>query len=219
MIRQSPLGTRTIEKNRVVLVEGQDDERFFRKFLSHLGVGEEYQLWDYEGKEHLSDSLMRISKDEGARSGALQTLIVTIDADNDAQAAFSSVVYHLNANGLQPPKEKNKYSGSMPIDVGVFLLCGRDGRGMLENLCLETVADHAAMPCVHSFSECVMALDNKPRNKAKAEAQSFMAAHAFPAAMPKFVRHVGEAAEKGYWNFDSETLTELREFLLRVQSN
>ena len=33
------------------------------------------------------------------------------------------------------------------------------------------------------------------------------------------VRHVGEAAERGYWNFDSETLDELRRFLLQLHNN
>lgn len=219
MQRRSPLGTRILESDYAVLVEGQDDERFFGKFLSHLGITA-CDVWDYNGKNQLPDSLMRISKDERVRGGTLRVLIVTIDADNDPDAALNSVAYHLNAFGFPSPSVRNTYSGGAP-DVGAFLLGGNNGTGMLEDICLGTVSNHPAMPCVNTISACVMALDKdiQPKNRAKAEAHSFMAAHAFLAAQPKFVRHTGEAAEKGYWNSDSETLAELREFLLRLQHN
>lgn len=214
MIEGPPIQPKKLENNRVLLVEGPDDERFFKAMLSHLNIAD-CQVWNCEGKDNIADSIMRISKDP-LRSD-LKILLVTRDADDDPTSTLKSVCNALERYGFTFPKSKNTFSDDAP-KVGVFLLAGSSGSGMLEDLCLETVQDHVAMPCVQTFCECVMALEDKPKNKAKTEAQSLMAAQSFLAAMPRFVRHIGEAAEKKYWNFEAETLRELREFLLTLHA-
>ena len=52
-----------------------------------------------------------------------------------------------------------------------------------------------------------IALKSPPNNFAKAKAQTFLA------AMPNIVCSVGVAAQKQYWDFDSEVLTEIKLFL------
>lgn len=210
---QSPLETKKLEKNRVLLVEGQDDERFFIELLKHLDIPD-VQVWDCGSKDNIANVIMRVSKD--ALLPDLKTLIVTRDADENPDSAFESVCGALVRNGFVAPSSKNSFSAGIP-KVGVFLLAGSSSIGMLEDLCLETVQNHPAMACVQKFCECVTVLDEKPKNRAKSEAQSFLAMQSFLAAMPRFVRHVGEAAQKGYWNFEAETLRELREFLLHLR--
>jgi hypothetical protein len=46
---------------------------------------------------------------------------------------------------------------------------------------------------------------------AKAKVQAFLA------AMPKIANHAGIGAQKGYWNFDSEEMTDLRSFMERLR--
>lgn len=214
MIEGPPIQPKKLEKNRVLLVEGSDDESFLIALLDHLGIVD-CQVWNCGGQDYIADSIMRISKDPLRPD--LKTLLVTRDADEKPLSAFESVCNALERYGFTFPKSKNTFSDGVP-KVGVFLLAGSSGLGMLEDLCLETVQDHVAMPCVQTFCECVMALEDKPKNKAKTEAQSLMVAHSFLAAMPKLIRHVGTAAQKGYWNFEAETLRELREFLLTLHA-
>ena len=78
---------------------------------------------------------------------------------------------------------------------------------MLEDLCLKTVEHHPAMRCVATFIGCVLELENPPNNIAKAKAQAFLA------AMPRLVNSVGLGAQKGYWDFNSEELTDLKAFI------
>ncbi len=82
--------------------------------------------------------------------------------------------------------------------------------GMLEDLCIKTVQETPAMECVDGFIHCVQALDNPPRNMAKAKAQAYLA------AMPKITSSVGVAAMKNYWNFDSDELFPLKQILSSI---
>lgn len=215
MIGMSPLETKKLEKKQVLLVEGVDDERFFLALLRFLGIAN-CQVWNCGGKDYIADSIMRISKD--ALLPELEVLIVTRDADDNPVSAFESICNALKRYGFAAPVSKNTFVAGKP-KVGVFLLADSSGNGMLEDMCLETVRDHVAMPCVQTFCNCVVNLEGGPKNRVKTEAQSLMAAHSFLAAMPEFVRHVGTAAQRGYWNFDAETLGELREFLLQLNTH
>ena len=78
---------------------------------------------------------------------------------------------------------------------------------MIEDLCLKTVEKHPAMQCVNAFAECVSNLDNRPRNISKAKVQAYLAAQA------EVAETIGRGAQKGYWDFDSPYLDELKSFL------
>ncbi|OHB68032.1 MAG: hypothetical protein A2Y77_01750 [Planctomycetes bacterium RBG_13_62_9] len=82
---------------------------------------------------------------------------------------------------------------------------------MLEDLCLGTVKDHDAMRCVKSFARCVQRLPDPPRNPSKAKCQAFLA------AQPEIVNSVGLGAHKGYWDFSSVVLDELKAFLAQMK--
>ena len=82
---------------------------------------------------------------------------------------------------------------------------------MLEDLCLKTVEKHEAMTCVKDFISCVSALETKPTNMSKAKTHAFLAAQQEPA------NSVGLASEKGYWDFSSSALDELKEFLSNLK--
>src|SRR6185437_444794 len=98
--------------------------------------------------------------------------------------------------------------------------------GMLEDLCLRTVATNPVMPCVEQFMTCIASkvtwgvsesradstgVYRHPNNVNKARAKAFLAANEsdFPS--------VGVAAQSGVWSFDHECLQDLREFLLQFQ--
>ena len=84
---------------------------------------------------------------------------------------------------------------------------GNSDAGMLEDLCLKTVENHPVMNCVNPFVDCISKLEEAPNNMAKAKAQAFLA------AMPELANSVGVGAQKGYWDFNSEELTELKLFI------
>jgi hypothetical protein len=88
---------------------------------------------------------------------------------------------------------------------------GSNETGMLEDLCLRTVAAHRAMACVMEFEDCVGHLTPRPKVLIKAKAQVFLA------AMSEIVNSVGLGAQNGYWNFNSTELDELKTFLKELR--
>lgn len=206
MIEGPPIQPKKLEKNRVLLVEGRDDEIFFKAMLSYLKIAD-WQVWNCGGKDNIADAIMRISKDPLRPD--LKTLLVTRDADETPLSAFESVRHALERYGFTFPKSKNTFTDGVP-KVGVFLLAGSSGLGMLEDCCLQSVHNDPAMSCVNAFSTCTATLPNPPRNISKSRAQAYLAAR------EEYVKDIGTAAQKGYWNFEAETLRELREFLLKL---
>jgi hypothetical protein len=90
----------------------------------------------------------------------------------------------------------------------VFLLPDNASPGMLEDLCLEAVASDPAAPCLDEYFTCVFQRGNRrPVEVAKARV------HAWLASQLKPDLRLGEAAEAGYWPWNSPVFDQLRAFL------
>ena len=142
--------------------------------------------------------------------------IVRDQEGQGADRAFQSVSGILQSADFTPPEKPGQFSDDHP-KVGIFIMPGETIEGtMLEDLCLETVKEQPAMKCVEEFSSCVSSLDSPPKNISKAKAQVFKA-QVFLATQPGFVDSVGLGSQKGYWNFESPCLVELKTFLSHLK--
>ena len=222
----------SITKEKILVVEGEDEKRFFKEFLNFLDIPN-VQILKYDGKNNLKNRLKVWVRDSNFRN--VTTFGIIIDADNDPHATFQSVCDILRNVGLSPPQRMYVFSNSVP-KIGVYVMPGNFKEGMLEDLCLKTVKDNPLIECVDKLIECANKLykegkvkeffekydyfksrsfyknnflnsNGKIRNIAKARALVYLA------IMPEIVNSVGVGAEKGYWNFESEELNELRKFL------
>ncbi|NUM37239.1 MAG: hypothetical protein HUU50_22065 [Candidatus Brocadiae bacterium] len=200
-------GLNIIREKRLLLVEGLDEKNFFQAFLKHLQISY-VQIESVGGKDQFANRFPRILKVPGFSQ--VEFLAVIRDADQDAQAAFQSIVYSLKKYDLPAPENPEQFIQARP-SVGIFIMPGSSEQGMLEDLCLKTVAKHPAMKCVDQFSNCMEHLPDPPKVMAKARA------HAFLSAMPKLIESVGRAAESNYWDFHSEELANLQKFLIELR--
>ena len=201
-------GPSRITSKRVLAVEGLDEKNFFDKLLKYLGISE-FQIEDVGGKEKFPKKFPVLLKTPGFFAPDESSLVthLAIVRDKDEDEAFQSVASIVAGAGLVPPSKHSTFSKGSP-KVGVFIMPGSKVKGtMLEDLCLKTVEGHPAMKCVNEFASCVSALEAKPKNMAKAKAQTFLAAQA------EIVNSVGLGAQRDYWNFDSPALDELKQFL------
>jgi Protein of unknown function (DUF3226) len=203
---------RSITSKKVLAVEGQDEKNFFDKLLKNLGFSD-FQIEDVGGKDRFPDKLPALLKIPGFfdadGSPAVSHLVIIRDKEEDN--AFKSISNIVFKAGLKPPNKHSTFSDSKP-KVGIFIMPGTKVQGtMLEDLCLKTVQNHPAMKCVNEFISCASALDTKPKNLSKAKAQTFLA------AQPEIVNSVGVGAQKGYWDFESPALDELKQFLSHLK--
>jgi hypothetical protein len=139
---------------KMLLVEGQDEGHLFAKLLEHLSLADQIHVASFDGIKKLTTALRTLIMNTGHER--LNALGVVRDAELDADGAFQSVCHSLHEAGLPVPNAPlNMVRGD--VGVGVAILPVGKPCGKLEDVCLESVADDPAMPCVEDFFRCVEA--------------------------------------------------------------
>lgn len=206
-----------IAKPKLLIVEGRDEEMFFEAALQdHLGLTD-VQVMPIGGKTKLTQNLSAVVNDVGFP--AVQGLAVFRDADSpigdppaagsvvsEAIKAFQSICGSLRHVGLPSPAAHGQFANGPPR-VGVFIVPNGVDDGMLETLCLLSVATLPEFPCVNGYFQCLQGHGTVPNNLHKARA------HAWLASGPEPDRRVGEAAQAGYWPWDADTFRDLWAFI------
>jgi hypothetical protein len=196
-----------IQHSRVLAVEGEDEVHFFNCLLGFLGQ-DDFEVISVGGKVQFNDKFPALVRRTGFEK--VKKLAIIRDADDSAENAFESIKNILLRQNITPPKRPNQFSTEEPR-VGIFIMPGDFEKGMLEDLCLRTVKNNPAMKCVEVFVDCALRLESPPKNIAKSKAQAFLA------TMPDIVGSVGIGAEKHYWDFNSDELKNLKDFLSDFQ--
>lgn len=145
------------DKPRLLLVEGADDKEFFRKLAEHLGISDQIDLVEYQGKSNLANYLIAILQDEPFTN--LKRIGIIRDSDYSTKA-FDSVVSALDKANKNSPKNKFSippkalvrspeppYVSVLPVPV--------DTEGSLEDLVLVALQADPIMPCVNDYFACL----------------------------------------------------------------
>ncbi|HEY1349568.1 MAG TPA: DUF3226 domain-containing protein, partial [Ktedonobacteraceae bacterium] len=196
----------------VLLVEGNDEYEFLKVLAQqmNLEIGKDIEARQIKGKNFYKAQFQAFLNDPGFSN--VQSYALIRDADEDASGAFASMQNILRETG-QPCPDRHAmcvFGKKKQLKVGIFIIADHTAnRGMLEDLCLQTVQDHPILPSVEAYVAQVQhIMQNKaPRNESKAKVLTFLA------GMKELVPHLGIAAHKGYWNMASPALDELRTFL------
>ncbi len=193
---------------KIIAVEGPDDDNFFDALLRRMNI-KDYDIRFVGGKDEFKNKLPALKNVSGFfnANGSPFVTHLAIIRDENGDNAFESVTNIIKKEGFTPPKKHSLFSNGNP-KIGIFIMPGTTVKGtMLEDLCLKTVEKNPEMKCVNEFASCVSAMEPKPKNMSKAKAQTFLA------AQPEIANSVGVGAQKGYWNFESTVLEELKQFL------
>lgn len=196
-----------IIKPKVLLGEGIEEVYFFNALLEHLGITD-VQVDQYDGKNKIAPGLRAI-KDRSGFINQVVSMGLTRDADDDANSAFQSVCAALGNAQMAAPQASGTFTVGQPR-VGVFILPDCRQSGMLEDLCLASVALDLAMPCVDEFMRCVENNGRRPDNIAKARVHAWLASHIAPD------KRLGEAALAGYWDWNNPAFDLLKQFLKQL---
>lgn len=180
-----------------LVVEGDEDRFFFEAFINYLGLGQ-IQIVPIGGKTELQRNLSTLVKTSGHEN--MVSLGVVRDADLNPISAFQSVCGALHGTGLSVPDRPLAATGNNPR-VAVMILPAENLAGMLEDLCLRSVAENPTMFCVEQYFQCLQERGvPKPRNMSKAKVQAFLA------SKEEAGKRLGEAAHAGYWPFSDNAL-------------
>ena len=202
---------KAITSRSVLLVEGNDEKGFFEALAKdmHLEIGRDIEFRLAYGIG-FKEKFEAILNDPGFYN--VRSYGIVRDADKNAQEAFESIQSMLNSFGYRCPDNHAvfAYDVEKKLKVGIFIMPGHIPKGrMLEDLCLESVRDHPIMPFVAEYITNVKQKmqSEGPKNESKAKVQTFLA------GMKDIVPHLGVAADRGYWNFKSTAIDEIRAFI------
>ena len=199
--------SRQIHADRLLLVEGRDEENVFNALMARcLGAEAGIRLIAAGGVNKFPPNLGAIRIAARARP-TLRSIGVVRDADDDADSAFRSVCDHLHNVGYLPPAARGEFSDTIP-SIGVFVVPDGSSPGALETLCRRSVDGTDAAGCVDEYIECLRRQDAMQSRNAD---KSF--AHAYLAAMRDPLARVGEGAQSGVWKFESPAFAALSQFL------
>lgn len=203
-----------IRQPKLLVVEGKDEENFFKAALTNHLTIPDIQVLGIGGKTLLTGSLIALKNDPAFP--AVQCLAVIRDADlspinaiaTAAPSAFTSVCASLTDPGVQLvcPGAHGQFAPGSPR-VGVFIMPDGTSDGMLETLCMNAVSSRSEYACVTSFFTCFQAHATLPNNIHKARAHVWLASRIEPD------KRVGEAALAGYWPFAEPAFQDLWNFI------
>ena len=210
-----------IEKPKLLLVEGKDEVNFFAALLKHLGSSD-IDVREVGGKDNFSKEFPTLLNDPGFNS--VRSYAIIRDADDSLENTLASVQGLLKKYHQPVPDSHGGYAEKNDLRAGIFIMPGNADEGMLEDLCLQTVADHPVNTCVNAYIECLRKVLEQPesntaredghfyfpRNLAKVRAQAFLA------GLEKICSSVGVAAQAGYWDFEHDSLEDLKDFLKKL---
>ena len=197
-----------INQPKLVIVEGRDEVRVFSSLLSnHLHISN-VQVQDYEGYYNLPAflrSLVRMTN-----FGVVRSLAVVADADSNRTGRDQSIRANLANVGLPVPGGPLSVASKDGLNVAYLIVPHNTPGMMLEDVCLESVSTDPAMACIDDYYSCI-ASNGLPGPKTVAIPKARV--HAFLASREEPDLRLGEAAQKGIWQFSHGAFGPLKDLL------
>lgn len=192
-----------ITKHKLLIVEGTDEQNFFMAFLRHLAF-DDIQVMNMRGKSKIRAKLRALTL--APNFSDVTSLGIIRDADDDPSGAFQSVCDALRGAGLVAPTRQLSFTRSNP-KTGIMVLPQPGRKGMLEDVCLNSINDTKEMDCIIKYLDCIKKhTGTLPSNISKSKIHSFL-------ATKEPGLRLGEAAQRGVWIWDNPAFKQMKKFL------
>lgn len=193
---------------KFVFCEGSDDVAVIKGLMDSAGLAG-VSIEPFGGKDNLRNFLRDVQKRPEFAQKRVSAVGIIRDADADGDAALRSVCDALTAHGFKAPDTNGGLARGNP-KIGVLIVGPNGDTGMIEDLCLNAVADRPEFSCVDEYFKCITRKSGRRDFSSKAKVRVWMASQA------DHELYVGKAAEKGYWPWDSPVFGLLMEFLRKL---
>jgi hypothetical protein len=190
----------------LILVEGRDETHFVEWLASNIGIAADSFESGPVKRDALRRELSAIAKTPGFAS--VRRLCIMLDADDDGDARFASIQDALRHAGLPVPDRQFAVVSNDSIAVQVGIIAGSNGKGEIEDLCLQAVTDDIARQCSAEFIETLLRADPDRISK-----RSRRQLRAYFAGCKELDNRLGINANMGGFNPDHPALEPLRNVL------
>lgn len=198
-----------IISDKLLLVEGKDEENLCKKFFDFLDIpNSSYQIIDIGGKDQFRKKLPTLIL--VSNFSVVKKIGIIRDADDNAISAFDSIKDTLKRCNLLVPKKLNSivHKKEEP-SVIVYIQPNNTDSGAIENLCLDSIEDKQVTECIDEFFECFKKDNVEYKKLAKRKVQVYLS------TLPnsKIFPSIGLAALAGYWDFSHAAFAQYEQFL------
>ena len=205
----------------LILCEGLDEWKFLVSYLNNAALSSWpelsriVQVENFGGNEQLSTKINLWSKAPGFEN--IKSLVVIRDAETNAAAAVQSINSAFRNAGLPEPKRPGiiEHDASLSTGFLLFPACSTELiDGTLEDLCL-SILEESEPQILHEISLFMNGLSNDGLRTFPHEFKSKL--HTYFSVTDDYVSFkIGEAADAGAFDWTSEKLQPLRDFLISM---
>jgi hypothetical protein len=197
-----------LARERLLIVEGQDDAYFVDRLLADMGASvDEVGVVYLEGKTKLQANLTSLLKSSHYRSGKVSIFAVVGDTDADPQSRLNEIKTAFVANGQPEPASQDFVVNDDGTRVGLFLVPSSTEAGDLEKLCLDTLGGEPLVTDCREFSAGIQGKYGAFREPFKSLAQIYLACR------PEDTRGVGRAFYENVFDANHACLDPIKGFL------
>lgn len=193
---------------KLVICEGPGDQSVIQGLCQFAGL-ECIRVENCGGRTNLESYLRELPKRPEFTRNEVSSLAIIIDAEVNASNSWRKIANAVHQSFQVSLEREGGFTGS-PLRIGGFVVSAGDGTGMIEDLCLQAVANQPGFPCLDEYFRCLAEKTGKATYPAKAKFRAWMASQS------DFDLRVGKAADKGYLPWDSPAFGPLREFLAEL---
>ncbi len=201
-----------VEKRKLLIVEGRDEELFFGAMLKEHLERDDVQVMGIGGKTLIADNLQALIRDP--RYPEVETIAVIRDANTTpdasqvraARSAWQSVTSAMQNAAIPTSDEHGKFAPGPPRS-GIFILPDGQQDGMLETLCKRAIHGQPVSGCLERYFECLSKHEIRQKNADKAWV------HAYLASCKEPDKRLGEAAQAGYWAWNAPAFRTIIAFI------
>ncbi|MFH1259883.1 MAG: DUF3226 domain-containing protein [Elusimicrobiota bacterium] len=196
-----------IEKDNLLLVEGNDDQNFFQKLIEEIEL-DDIQTIPMGGKDNFKTPNLKTVKNISGFN-RVKALGIVRDADDNADNVFKSICTILKECGLPEPARPMEITNT-PLRVGILIIPPSATKGEIEDICLASLKGYSEMECIDAYFRCLkssLSTEKFPKKLSKAKIQAFLASR------ENSVPNLGLAAQRNYFPLDHDVFKEIKKFL------
>ncbi len=193
---------------KLLLCEGKDELSVIKELCETSGLPS-LSVEEFGGKDRLRQVLAELPKRPDFVRKEVESLGILLDAEDDPAAMWQKLRNDVQATFAVDLTGEAVFAWDRPRIAGL-LVGAKDGRGMLEDLCLEALSDQPGFPCLVEYFRCLSEKTGVTEFHAKARFRAWMASQS------EYEFHVGKAAEAGFLPWANSAFDRLREFLRRL---
>ncbi|MDD3436759.1 MAG: hypothetical protein PHC64_06390 [Candidatus Gastranaerophilales bacterium] len=209
-----------IEKERLLLVEGNGDRDFFRCLLSDIGI-ENIQVVCFGGKDSLTSkkgfidelSVILLSKEKVD----IKVVGIVLDADlsqiDSRIDKVNTFIEKINSRKIKNLFfEKIKKCGTFTKNktkIGTFIMPDCKNQGMLETLCIKSLEQEPIFNCIENYISCVTGILGTLEKVDKRKVQIYIAAKTKDCEE----KNIGHAINSEMFDLSHNVFNEIKDFL------